>query len=361
MNSVMELVSAKALSAFWNETVSNRIPYLGEGLFPAKKKMGLDLAWIKGYKGLPIALKPSAFDTKATVRDRIGVKKIETEMPFFRESMTIKERDRQELLRFRENDSQGLYETIISEIFDDRKQLIEGALIQSERMRMQLLISGGISIVANNVDYIYNYDVDGNWTSHNFTQLSGTSLWTAPNTATPLEDLRQMQEAILTATGVKPTRMIINTYTWNLMKATKEIKGAVNPLTYSDIMNGAKVLVSDGDLRKVLMEELGLTVAIYDKKFLDESKVEHKFFPDGYVTLIPATTLGNTYYGTTPEEADLQSANFNGDVSIVETGVAVTTINIPHPVNKETIVSEIVLPSFERMDEVGTLKVTATV
>ena len=46
MNSVMELVSAKALSAFWNETVSNRIPYLGEGLFPAKKKMGLDLAWI---------------------------------------------------------------------------------------------------------------------------------------------------------------------------------------------------------------------------------------------------------------------------------------------------------------------------
>ena len=28
--------------------------------------------------------------------------------------------------------------------------------------------------------------------------------------------------------------------------------------------------------------------ALYDKKFLDESKVEHKFFPDGYVTLIPA-------------------------------------------------------------------------
>lgn len=139
--------------------------------------MGLDLAWIKGYKGLPVALKPSHFDTKATVRDRIGVKKIETEMPFFREAMTIKERDRQELLRFRDNDSENLYSAIISEIFDDRAQLIEGALIQSERMRMQLLVSGGITISANNVDYTYNYDVDGEWMTNNYEVLSGTSLW----------------------------------------------------------------------------------------------------------------------------------------------------------------------------------------
>ena len=74
MPSILELVNAKALSTYWQETVSNRIPYLGETLFPAKKKLGLDLAWIKGYNGLPVALKPSAFDTKATTRDRIGVK-----------------------------------------------------------------------------------------------------------------------------------------------------------------------------------------------------------------------------------------------------------------------------------------------
>ena len=56
---------------------------------------------------------------------------------------------------------------------------------------------------------------------------------------------------------------------------------------------------------------------------------------------------------------DQLKANFNGECSIVETGVAVTTINIPHPVNKDTIVSEIVLPSFERMNEVATIKVAA--
>ena len=351
MNNVMDLVSAKALATYWNETVSNRIPYLGESLFPAKKKMGLDLAWIKGYKGLPIALKPSHFDTKATVRDRIGVKKIETEMPFFREAMTIKERDRQELLRFRENDPQNLYSTIISEIFDDRAQLIEGALIQGERMRMQLLTTGGISIVANNVDYIYNYDVDGEWTRNNYKALSGTSAWSDTQNSTPLEDLRAMQQKIVDLTGVKPTRAIMTQKTFNYLLQNKSIRIALNPLA-----NGLN-LVREAELKSLLVSELGLTVAVYDKKFKDESGATKNFYPDGYVTLLPGNTVGNTYYGTTPEEADLQSANFNGECNIVETGVAVTTINIPHPVNKETIVSEIVLPSFERMNEVATIKV----
>lgn len=353
MNSVMELVSAKALTTYWQETSSNRIPYLGEGLFPAKKKRGLDLAWIKGYKGLPVALKPSHFDTKATVRDRIGVKKVETEMPFFRESMTIKERDRQELLRFRENDNENLYNSIISEIFDDRTQLIEGALIQSERMRMQLLTTGGISIVANNVDYTYNYDVDGEWKKNNYEELSGTSLWSDLEHSTPLEDIREMQDKIVSLTGVKPTRAIMTQKTWNYLLQNKSIKIALNPLAQG--LN----LVRDAELKSLLLSELGLSVAIYDKKFKTEAGATQNFYPDNFITLLPSSTIGNTYYGTTPEEADLQSANFNGDVSIVETGVAVTTINIPHPVNKETIVSEIVLPSFERMNEVATIKVAA--
>jgi hypothetical protein len=45
------------------------------------------------------------------------------------------------------------------------------------------------------------------------------------------------------------------------------------------------------------------------------------------------------------------------DVSIVNTGVALSTIVQPHPVNVNIIASEIVLPSFERMDEVAVIKV----
>ena len=92
-----------AIAANWTEVASNQIPYLGSTLFPARKKAGLDLSWLKGSRGLPISLMPSAFDAKATFRDRIGFDKIETEMPFFREGFKIKERDRQELLRVQES------------------------------------------------------------------------------------------------------------------------------------------------------------------------------------------------------------------------------------------------------------------
>jgi hypothetical protein len=44
-------------------------------------------------------------------------------------------------------------------------------------------------------------------------------------------------------------------------------------------------------------------------------------------------------------------------VQIVDTGVALTQIVDAHPVNVNTFASEIVLPSYERMDEVALLKV----
>jgi hypothetical protein len=72
---------------------------------------------------------------------------------------------------------------------------------------------------------------------------------------------------------------------------------------------------------------------------------------------LPSYALGNTWFGTTPEEFDLMSGTANASVSIVNTGVAITTIKEPHPVNVQTIVSEIILPSFERMDDIFVIKV----
>ena len=46
------------------------------------------------------------------------------------------------------------------------------------------------------------------------------------------------------------------------------------------------------------------------------------------------------------------SGNTDAQVAIVNTGVAVTTIKEPHPVNVQTIVSSIMLPSFEQIDSV---------
>nr|MBU5222615.1 hypothetical protein [Vibrio cholerae] len=71
MPTIFDLVNAPNIATYYQANPSNAIPYLGATLFPPKKQLGLDLSWIKGSNGLPVALMPSEFDAKATLRDRI--------------------------------------------------------------------------------------------------------------------------------------------------------------------------------------------------------------------------------------------------------------------------------------------------
>lgn len=72
--------------------------------------------------------------------------------------------------------------------------------------------------------------------------------------------------------------------------------------------------------------------------------------------MLPNGAIGTIWYGTTPEERTL-TAKSDADVSIVNTGVAVSVTITDDPVNTKTTVSEIVLPSFERMNECYAMEV----
>lgn len=351
-----EFFTPAAVAAQWNEVASNYIDYIGTGLFPAKKKAGLDLAWLKGSKGLPVSLMPSAFDAKATFRDRIGIEKLQTEMPFFREGFKIKEKDRQELLRVQDSNDPYAKE-IISRVFDDANELISGAAVVPERMIMQLLFpengNVGISIKANGEDYTYNYDTDGSWKTSNYTALTGADLWTASDTADPFKAFKAAKDLVRSKTGSELTTAIMTTDTFNKLASTAAVKNRY--LTTSGLSIG---YLTDAEVAAAVKGTSGLDIVIYDKQYKDEDGVAHAFVPDGYVCLVPSGSLGSTWYGTTPEEADLMGSD-EAEVSIVNTGVAITREVTAHPVNINTFASEIVLPSFERMDEVAVLKVTA--
>lgn len=351
-----ELFTPQAIAANFTQVHSNDIPYLGAGLFPAKKKAGLDLKWIKGTKGLPVSLMPSAFDTKATIRDRIGVKKVETEMPFFREAYRLTEKDRQEILR--SQDSNDPYaQAVIDHIYDDVNTLVAGADVVPERMIMQLLAptdgNCGININANGVKYTYNYDPDGTWKTNNYSVITtDTDKWSAATTANPLNDLRTMQDKIEDLQGTRPNTALMDRTTFNYLLASDKVRSAILAQNLT-----ANVYLTDPIVRAAISSILDLDIIVYNKKFADETGTSKAFYPDNYVTLFSRdVSLGSTYYGTTPEEADLMGSG-QANVSIVGTGIAVSQIVIPHPVNIETIVSEIVIPSYEGMDSVGVIKV----
>lgn len=340
MPSIFDLVNANDIGVYYESLP--QVPYLGATLFPAKKQLGLDLSWIKGASGLPVALQPSAFDAKAPVRDRIGFSKFDTEMPFFRESIQIKERERQQLQTFEQNQNSPAVQTLITRVFDDVTNLINGAKVQPERMIMQLLSTGKIDVAANRLPYTYDYKQPDD---HKET-LADTAKWSATDTATPVQDIIEWQDTVEDDTGVRPARAICTRKTWGYLLANKSIKLDMNPA------GGQNIILTDNLLQQYLLAKLNLSVAVYNNKFIDEASAKKGFFPDDVFTLIPAGNLGNTYYGTTPEEADLMGGNTDAQVRVVNTGVAVTTYKEPHPVNVVTLASEIVLPSFETIDQI---------
>ena len=349
-----EIFTTDAIAARWTEAVTNRDPYVGEVLFPADKKLGLDLSFLKGSKGLPVALMPSAFDAMPTFRDRGGFEITETQMPFYREGFKIKEKDRQEILKVQESNSK-FARPVIAKIFNDAEELLEGALVAAEVERMRLLFpeegNARITVVANGVKYDYNYDPNGSWKANNYFELTGTSKWDDTTNANPFKDIDNVKTVIRSNTGAAPTIAMMNSTTFNLLLNMSVIYNR-----YIARAGVSMTYLTKPEVRKVVEDTAEVRILIYDKMYKDQNKAPHKFVPDGYVALLPEGALGNTWYGTTPEEADLM-ANPGAEVSIVNKGIAITREVTTMPVNTNIYASQIVLPSYERMDDVALLKV----
>lgn len=342
MPTIFDLVNPIEIGTYYTNNGSNKIPYLGATLFPSKKQLGLTLSWIKGSNGLPVALMPAAFDTKATIRDRIGVSKIETEMPFFKESMKIKEKERQELNKAMMAANSDYILPVLQHIYDDATNLVNGAEVDCERMRMQLLSTGVIAISANSVSYNYDYHMNA---AHKETLLT-TAKWSDYVNSDPVEDIRRWQDTVEDDTGNRPTNAVCTRKTWNYLMHNQKIKLDVN------LQNGQNIIFTDAMLKQYLSNKLGLQVAVYNKKFALQDGTSNLFYPDDTFTLFPDGNLGNTYYGTTPEESDLMTGNTDAQVQIVNTGVAITTTKETDPVNVNTKVSMIAMPSFETIDSI---------
>ena len=244
---------------------------------------------------------------------------------------------------------------VLSRIFDDANTLIDGANVVPERMIMQLLAptdgSPKISIQANGVTYAYNYDPNGTYKQKNFAELTtDTDKWSDVENSDPLDDVNTALDAVEAETGDRPTIMIVSRKTMDYLKQNKRIRNAILAQNAT-----ANIFMNDNRVKEVFSNELGVKVIVYSKQYKNEDGVAAKFYPDGFATLVPDGALGNTWYGTTPEERTLMGSG-EADVSIVNTGVAVAVSTTNDPVQTKTTVSEIVLPSYERMDSTYVIK-----
>ena len=356
-----EAFTARALAVAWNnyQQTLGIAPYLGRTFFGTDKKEGMELRFIKGRKGLPVALKASNFDAQAPLRDGIGFSDTKNGMPFFRESYMVTEKEEQDYMNYMSAENSALANQVLKEIMKNPMDLILGADVVPERMIWQLLApEDGIPKINVMIDgkspYAIEYTTDNgaDYKKNHFLEIQDNK-WSDPASATPILDLVEAQEQYEETTGDKLSTFVMNRKTWKMLVNAEDTKKQVQGiLAYQ---NG--IMMKDTDVKSYLLDNYGITILVYNKLYLDEAGKSKTFIPDGVVSAISGSInqLGTVWYGTTPE---MRSGNLStGNLSIVNTGVSVYTYTTPHPVNTHCVVSEIVLPSYENMDSVVVMKV----
>lgn len=342
---IFDLVTSPDIVAYWIEKDLNN-PTVGDQLFPFKKEIGIKLSYIKGANNQVVGLKLSAYDAKAIRRDRQGIEKVETEMPFFKESMVIDEQMRQDLNTLIQTNNPVIVNPIIARIFDDQIKLIKAAYETVERVRMQMLTTGIVTLSSNGQSYEYDYGMP------EANKITVDTSW-AESSADVIKDITDTQ-TLAAQNGVKLTRAMCNTNCLNAIINNTAIKNRLYVLAQGNIT------ITVDEVRKYIEQTTGITIYVNDNGYVAENGTFTKYFADDVFVLMPDGQLGETHYGRTPEESDLMTGATKAQVSLVDNAIAVTTVKEEDPVNVMTKVSMVMLPSFEMADAVYVLDTNAS-
>lgn len=342
---IFDLIVSQEIAAYWTELTKDLNAQYGEELFPVEKHLGLKIEYIKGGGGLPVVINQSAFDANATYRDRIELDYVEAKMPYFKEAYNLDEELRQQLNLVLQTGNQALIDSVVGKIFDDEMTLLHAARSQRERMRMMMLTTGVIDITSNGQQFTFDYGVPAE------NKPTVTTSWSDTENADIVADITKWCDDVEDRTGVRPTRAVCSRKTAHYIMNNKKIRSAIF------VMSGGVGSVNMSKALNFIFEETGLEIYVYTARYAikDPSNPRKKkmmrYVPDDILVLFPEGPLGKTHLGTTPAESDLMTSKV-ANVSIVDTGVAITTTQKADPVTVDTIVSMICLPSFEEADKV---------
>ena len=357
-----EAFTARSLGVMWDnyKKTLGSAPYLGRQKFGTRKQDSLESKFIKGKNGLPVSLKASNFDAKAELRDVGGFSTIQNEMPFYRESYMVTEKEEQEYANFASAENSSMANQVLREISKKPMMLIDGARVVPERQIWSLLapVDGvpKIDVVIGNNKYSVEYTPDGGveHKKDHFVDLSqsGTDKWSASDTATPLADLIEIKRDFTKKTGYSLARFSMNTETWEMVLNADDTKKQVLGITA--YTGGIRLRQEDVVM---YLRGYGIEIEVYDKIYIDPADGQTKYFiPTGIISAQSAGVyLGDFVFGRTPEERS--GSLTDGNLSIVETGISVYTYTTNHPINTHCVVSMIGLPTFEGMDSVVVIKV----
>lgn len=342
MASIYDLVSARQQAQRWEESPIERPPYLGVGLASSTKVLGTEFSTLGGRVSAPKLLNASSYDANVIYLPREGFSITKGEIPYFKNAMTINEKQRQELLKVMATGNATLINAVIDRIFNDNKTLYEAAGVTKEQLRMMLLTTGKIAIADNGQVWEYDFGIpEANKSAHD---------WSLAN-ADPVNDILDTQDSIQTTYGVRPRNILMNTKTFNKLSKNTNILNALNANSIRTVVPRRRDIVA------YFEDATDSTLYLYDDVYKNLNGETVKFVPDDVVVLFPDGQPIEEFYGTTPEEADLMSGATDAEVVVVDGGVAVTTWKEVDPVNVRTKVSMSYIPTLKDPNSIAILDV----
>ncbi|MCU2286984.1 major capsid protein [Enterococcus faecalis] len=326
MANIAELFSQKNVLDYVNNRQAPVL--LGETLFPARKVQGLEFDVLKAGSKIPTIASVHAFDTEAEIASRVGSKTAQ-ELAFIKRKIQLKEKDLMALRKPRDAAEQRFLE---QEVYNDVDAMVGSVNARVEKMRMEVLANGTVTLDENGLDLVVDYGVPK--------EHQATADFTAPET-----DVIGLLTEWASVLDTTPTRILTSTKVRNAILQNTGIKA---------YFKDAGLLPTIGSLNQ-MFQQFGLpTLVTYDAKYNKENEkgvlVKERYFPENKLVMFGDENPGESIFGVTPEESRLLSTGSN-NYTVGNIFAMVYESNLD-PVGTWTKASGTALPSFPEADNV---------
>lgn len=311
--------------------------FKGDELFPSRRVNSLKLDQVYAGNRTPVIAHVAAFDAEAEIGSR-EANKSALELALIKRKMKLSEED---LIALQNPRTAAEAKYLKDRVYDDIDVLSQGVLAQVEKMSMDALANGKVSVVNPDTgkETSFDYKVPA---AHQADLTSKGTAWDDAS-SDPLKDIENWVDAMdITATRVITSRKIYRLFTQN-EKVLKAIYGtSTRALGQADL--------------DAFMEAQGLPVIrSYDDKYREQGAtgkyVSKRYFPENKFVLLGDDNPGEKLFGPTPEEIGLA-----GDPSVQKTAIgnlfATIYTETKDPVGTYEKVTAVALPSFPGASEV---------
>lgn len=287
MANVLGMLKKTDLISFSQNYAVNR-NYVGDRLFPADKTPNIEAEFyqLQANGNLPTLAQVHALDTEARIGSRPTIEQINVEKFLIKEKLNQSEKTR--LIKNHGVDDSGLTRYV----YDDLNNLGNAVVARTEKMKMDLLTSGVITIAENGLNFTVDYGVP------NANKVSAD--WGSPEHDI-LGDIQNWVD-IAQGSGQIVTQAVTSRKVIRYMQKNKGVQAAIHSAL------GVGTYTALADLNALLSRMFGFTLVEDEDQYATlsvssgvVSRTANRFFAENKFVLV-GQIVGKGLWGITPEE-----------------------------------------------------------